>query len=204
MNIDLLAFSGHMGLFGPQGTGGLYIKEGIEPVPLRFGGTGSNSESDLQPGFLPDRYESGTHNGPGIAGLGAGVEFVIKTGTGAIFKHCCALTGALLDGLKSLPRIHVHGHGTAADRTSLPSRLCRLGRLSTVSCTIDGCDNGIIAQRLNDDFDIAVRTGLHCAPAAHRAIGTFPQGTVRISFGYFNTEKEVETLLAALSVFGAS
>jgi cysteine desulfurase / selenocysteine lyase len=183
---DFLAFSGHKGLYGLQGTGGLYIREGADPVPLKFGGTGSNSESDDQPGFVPDRYESGTLNGPGLAALGAGVSFVMERGINNIFKHGHTLKEAFYAGIALLPGARVRGP--------------RAHALPTVSLTIDGCDNGTAAQRLNDEYDIAVRVGLHCAPLAHRTIGTFPDGTIRVSFGCFNTEKEVSALCAALAV----
>jgi cysteine desulfurase/selenocysteine lyase len=183
--VDFLAFSGHKGLYGLQGTGGLYIREGAEPVPLKFGGTGSNSESDEQPGFLPDRYESGTQNGPGLAALGAGVVFVMERGIQGIFKHGSGLREALVTGLALIPGVRFRGP--------------RAHALPTVSLTIDGYDNGSAAQRLNDEYDIAVRVGLHCAPLAHRTIGTFPDGTIRVSFGCFNTEKEVAALCAALA-----
>jgi len=182
---DFLAFSGHKGLYGLQGTGGLYIREGADPSPLRFGGTGSNSESDEQPRFLPDRFESGTRNGPGIAALGAGVSFIMERGTGTVLKHGSALREALCDGLAMVPGARVHGPRAPA--------------LPTVSFTVEGYDGGTTAQRLSDEYDIAVRVGLHCAPLAHRAIGTFPQGTIRVSFSCFNTEKEVVAFCAALA-----
>lgn len=183
--VDLLAFSGHKGLYGLQGTGGLYIREGADPSPLRFGGTGSNSESDEQPAFLPDRYESGTLNGPGIAALGAGAAFVMEREVVKILERGRALREAFIAGLASVPGARVYGPRAAA--------------LPTVALTIDKNDSGIVAQRLNDEHDIAVRVGLHCAPLAHRTIGTFPQGTLRVSFGCFNTEKEVGALISALA-----
>ena len=185
-NIDFLAFSGHKGLFGLQGTGGIFIRDGLEPQALKFGGTGSASESDEQPLFMPDRYESGTQNGPGLAALGAGVAFVLEKGTAAIFEHGCNLSAALLDGLRTIGRVRVHGPQTP--RAMLP----------TVSLTVAGIDAASVAQRLGDEYAIATRVGLHCAPLAHRTIGTFPQGTVRISFGYFNTEEDVSRIIAAL------
>jgi cysteine desulfurase/selenocysteine lyase len=179
--VDFLAFSGHKGLYGLQGTGGLYLREGVDPLPLKFGGTGSNSESDEQPVFLPDRYESGT----GLAALGAGAAFVMERGIGTIFEHGRVLREILVAGLAALSGVRVYGP--------------RSGALPTVAVTIDKFDSGIVAQRLNDDYAIAVRVGLHCAPLAHRAIGTFPNGTLRFSFGCFNTEKEVGALIAALA-----
>jgi cysteine desulfurase / selenocysteine lyase len=186
MNIDLLAFSGHKGLLGPQGTGGLYIKETLDLAPLKFGGTGSDSERDEQPHFLPDRFESGTLNGPGLAGLGAGVAYVNNREPRAIFAHGSLLSARLLDGLRALPRARLFGPQT-------PHNM-----LPTLSFTIDGMDNADVARRLDDDFRIAVRVGLHCAPQAHKTVGTFPKGTVRISLGYFNTEEEVEEVVSAV------
>jgi len=184
--VDFLAFSGHKGLYGLQGTGGLYIREGCDPLPLKFGGTGSNSESDEQPSFLPDRYESGTQNGPGIAALGAGVAFVMERGIDRIFDHGRKLKEVFLAGLSALSGARVYG---GRGPKTLP----------TVSITFNGLDSGTVAQRLNDEYAIAVRVGLHCAPLAHRTIGTFPKGTVRVSFGCFNMEQEVMTLCTALA-----
>ncbi|MCU0608178.1 MAG: aminotransferase class V-fold PLP-dependent enzyme [Chitinispirillaceae bacterium] len=186
MNINLLAFSGHKSLFGPQGTGGLYIREGLDTAPLRFGGTGSNSESDEQPLVFPDRFESGTQNGPGIAGLGAGVSFVLETGIDKIAAHGEQLVKELVSELNRFSRIRIYGRPHSSP--SLP----------TVSICIDGLDNGIVARRLNDEFDIAVRSGLHCAPDAHKTQGTFPSGTLRLSFAYFNTEQDINKLILAL------
>ena len=186
MNIDFLAFSGHKGLMGIQGTGGLFIRRGCDPMPLAFGGTGSNSESDEQPVFLPDRYESGTYNGPGIAALDAGVAFIGQKGIPAIMRHGADLVRYLFDRLDTMPRIVIHG--PKSPDTMLP----------TVSVTVDGLDNGFVAQRLNDEFDIAVRVGLHCAPMAHRTIGTFPAGTIRISLGVFTTHEDIAALALAL------
>jgi cysteine desulfurase/selenocysteine lyase len=187
MNIDLLAFSGHKGLFGLQGTGGLFMRTGCDPDPLMFGGTGSDSESDEQPPFMPDRYESGTQNGPGIAALDAGVAFVQEQGIGEIVRHGAELHAALLSALAELSRVRIYGPLNPG------------AMLPTVSIAIDGMDNGVAAQRLNDEYDIAVRVGLHCAPAAHRTMGTFPSGTIRVSLGYFNTREEIDALVSALS-----
>ncbi|MBN1129182.1 MAG: aminotransferase class V-fold PLP-dependent enzyme, partial [Chitinispirillaceae bacterium] len=152
MNIDFLAFSGHKGLMGIQGTGGLFIREDAATAPTRFGGTGSNSESDEQPAFMPDRFESGTQNGPGIAGLDAGVAFIREQGIDTIARHGAALRAALTDALAAIPRIRIHG----------PVRVP--AALPTVSITLDGLDCGAVAQLLSDEYDIAVRVGLHCAP----------------------------------------
>ena len=185
MNIDLLAFSGHKGLYGPQGTGGLYIGRGIELEPLIYGGTGSQSESELQPDFLPDRYESGTPNTPGLAGLGAGVRFVLSQGVGGIRSKGEELTRLLVGGLRSIPGVIVFGGGDAKKHVPV------------LSFNIAGLTPSEVATRLGER-DIMCRPGLHCAPIAHRTMGTFPQGTVRLSPGYFTTEEEIEITLEAV------
>ncbi len=186
MGIDILAFSGHKGLFGPQGTGGLYIHEAVALRPLRVGGTGSLSESDLQPEFMPDRLESGTPNTPGIAGLNAGVQFILNTGRTVIQAKELELTKQLLKGLEDIPSATVYG----------PSALD--GRTAVISFTLNGKDSGQIAHILDRDYNIACRSGLHCAPWAHQTIGTLKTGTVRLSPGYFNTHQEIELALAAI------
>jgi cysteine desulfurase family protein len=188
MAIDLLAFSGHKSLFGPQGTGGLYIREGIEKHlrPLMMGGTGSRSEFEVQPDFMPDKYESGTPNTIGLAGLGAGVRFVLTEGVESIRSKEERLTERFLKGLASLKGITVYGPPDAASRTAV------------VSFNIDGVSPSEAALELDERFGILCRSGLHCAPAAHRTIGTFSQGTIRFGFGYFNTQKEISFALEAI------
>lgn len=188
MGIDLLAFSGHKSLFGPQGTGGLIIREELAGriEPLMFGGTGSRSEREAQPDFLPDRYESGTPNTIGIAGLGAGARFVLTEGVDRIRRRKEELTARFLEGISSLPEVKVFGPPTA------------VGRTSVVSFRIDGVDPATAALTLDEEFGILCRPGLHCAPAAHRTIGAFPRGTIRFGFGYFNQEEEIDQALAAL------
>jgi selenocysteine lyase/cysteine desulfurase len=184
--ISVLAFSGHKGLMGPQGTGGLYVQADLVLEPLRYGGTGSQSESDRQPGFYPDRLESGTPNTPGIAGLLAGVRFVRETGVETIRSVEQALTARLLSGLAAIPGVRLYGP-LAGER-----------RGAVVSLTLDGLDSGEVAHRLDRDFGIACRAGLHCAPWAHRTIGTLATGTVRLSPGYFNTDAEMEEAIQAI------
>ncbi len=191
MNIDILAFSGHKGLFGPQGTGGLYVREGIVVKPLRVGGTGSLSESDLQPEFMPDRLESGTPNTPGIAGMKAGVEFILSTGRRKIQAKEMELTQMLLAGLRLIPGVSIFGEQAP------------YGRTAVVSFTLAGKDSGEIAHLLDRDYKIACRSGLHCAPWAHTAIGTLQTGTVRLSPGYFNTEEEIGQTLTAIKKIAA-
>lgn len=188
MNIDLLAFSGHKSLLGPQGTGGLYIRKRIEESirPLIMGGTGSRSEHESQPDFMPDRYESGTLNTVGLAGLGAGVKYILERGVDTIHAKEIMLTQRFLNGLHSIEGVRIYGPGDAASQ------------ISVVSFTIDGMTPSEASFALDEQFCIMSRPGLHCAPSTHRTIGTFPQGTVRVSFGYFNTEEEIGYTLDAV------
>lgn len=184
--VDILACSGHKGLLGPQGTGVLYIREGLELKPLIEGGTGSDSETFAQPSFLPDRYESGTLNTSGIVGLGAGVGYIQERGIEKIREHEVELTAHLLHGLREMDGVTLYGPLRAEEVVPV------------VSFTVDGVDPACISQRLDDEFGIMTRVGLHCAPAAHKTIGTFPQGTVRASMGCFNSHEEVDYLLECL------
>jgi cysteine desulfurase family protein len=184
--IDLLAFSGHKGLFGPQGTGGLYVRDGLKITPLRYGGTGSLSESDIQPEFMPDRLESGTPNTPGIAGLLAGVKFVQDTGRETIRAWEAQLSNQLITGLKTINGVTLYGPKQHSARTAV------------VSFIIDKWDSGALAHHLDQEFGIACRAGLHCAPWAHQTIGTLRTGTVRFSPGYFNTVAEIEEAIQAV------
>ena len=186
MGIDLLAFTGHKGMLGPQGAGGLYIREGIELEPLVQGGTGSNSEQEIQPDFLPDRYESGTLNTVAIAGLGAGVEYLLKAGIRKVREKEKALVRKLIQGMKLIEGIEVYGPEDAENRIAI------------CSFNLKGKDPGQVGYLLDREFEIMCRVGLQCAPAAHRTIGTFPQGTVRFSLGYFNQEEEIDAALDAL------
>jgi cysteine desulfurase family protein len=191
MNIDMLAFSGHKGLYGPQGTGGLYIRQGIESriEPLKRGGTGSRSESEHQPDFLPDKYESGTPNTVGLAGLGAGVRFVLEQG-GSIQRKEQELAVALLEGLGSIPGVVMHGCDGADSR------------IAVISFNIPGLTSSEVAMEL-EEHSILCRPGLHCSPAAHRTLGTFPQGTVRLSPGYFTSDEDIEATLEAVREIAA-
>jgi len=186
MGIDLLAFTGHKGMLGPQGVGGLYIREGIELEPLVQGGTGSNSGEELQPEFFPDRYESGTLNTVGVAGLGAGVEFLLRIRIEEIRKKEEALIRTLIEGMKEIEGIEIYGPEDPENRIAI------------CSFNFKGRDPAEVGYLLDREFGIMCRVGLHCAPAAHRTIGTYPQGTVRFSLGYFNREEEVYTALNAL------
>jgi cysteine desulfurase family protein len=191
-NIDLLAVPGHKGLFGPLGTGFLFIADGVEPRPLMVGGTGGFSNADEQPESLPERFESGTMNTPGIAGLKAGVEFVRTTGVNAIRMKEVKLVTHLHKGLRDIPGVVVHSPRSEEMRGGI------------VSLTVKDLDAAEIGYRLDSEYEIAVRVGLHCAPGAHRTIGTFPGGTIRVSPGYFNTDQEIDMFLLALSTIVSS
>ena len=189
MRIDLLAFTGHKSLFGPQGTGGLYIREGLENKisPLMMGGTGSRSEFEQQPVFMPDRYESGTPNTIGIAGLGAGVSFVLEQTVGTVRDQEERLISRFLSGLRDLrDDVIVYGPQDASRQTAV------------VSFNIRDVSASDAASYFEDNRGILCRPGLHCAPSAHRTIGTFPRGTIRFSFGFFNTQQDVDDACTAL------
>lgn len=182
MGADALAFTGHKGLLGPQGTGGFLITDEFEKelTPLISGGTGSFSHLETVPGPLPDRFEAGTLNLPGIYGLHAALGFLEETGIGTIRAREQALTARFLAAAAGDDRIRVAGPRTAEGRTAV------------VSLDFPGRDNAEIAFRLDSEYGVMTRCGLHCAPNAHRTLGTYPQGTVRFSFGYWNTEEEID------------
>src|SRR5690606_26141878 len=172
---DLLAFPGHKGLMGPPGTGGLILGPRVEIddlTPVREGGTGGNSEEDFQPRSLPARYEAGTVNTVGIAALGAALEVIAETGVAAIGAHEREMTTRLIEGLRQIPGVRVLS-------PSDPER-----RVAVVSITVDGWEPTDFGAALDDAFQIACRTGLHCAPEACQALGAFPGGTVRFSPGF--------------------
>jgi len=185
--VDLLAGPGHKGLLGPMGTGFLYVKPGLELEPLWEGGTGTHSESLKQPETWPVRFESGTCNAPGLAGLAEGIAEVQQLGLEAIATHERRLVEILLDGLSQFPGIILYG---PKDRRSCTG---------TLAFNVEKLDCAEVAHILDTAYTIAVRSGLHCAPAAHRTIGTFPQGAVRVSVGPYNTEEEIHTFLKAIA-----
>jgi cysteine desulfurase family protein len=188
MNIDLLAFPGHKGLLGPQGTGGLYIREGLSVSPLRQGGTGSHSELLTQPEQLPERYESGTLNTPGLAGLGAGVKYVLDRGVHSIREHETRLINRLIEGLSDIDGITLYGPPAGE------------GRSGVLSVGMEGMDAMEASFILDNVFDIAVRAGLHCAPDTHAALGTLRcGGTLRLSVGPLNTESDMDVCADALA-----
>ncbi|MBN2686917.1 MAG: aminotransferase class V-fold PLP-dependent enzyme [Deltaproteobacteria bacterium] len=189
MKIDFLAFTGHKSLFGPQGTGGFYVADGFAKNirPIMMGGTGSRSESEEHPDFLPDKFEPGTVNGIGIAGLGAGVRFILDRGVDHIRNHEMGLTDMLILGLGEIPGVVVHGGRDARRQTT------------AVSFSIETVSPAAIALILDEEYQIMSRPGLQCAPAAHRTIGTFPVGTVRLSPGYFTSEDDIGRALSAIA-----
>ena len=188
-NIDLLAFTGHKGLMGPQGTGGLVIGDSVDIKDIgrmKSGGTGSRSEFEIHPDFLPDRYESGTMNTPGLAGLAAGVDFVLERSVDAIHEKNLSLSRRFLQGIRDIDGLNLYGGLNPKRQTS------------TFSFTVKNASNSDIGLLLDDEYDIMARVGLHCAPTAHRTIGTFPAGTVRFGMGYFNRSEEVDIAIEAL------
>ena len=187
--IDLLAFTGHKSLQGPAGTGGLVVGDAVDASllePVMTGGTGSNSESEDQPSALPDKLEAGTVNAVGLAGLLAGIRFVNERGVEAIRERELELTRALVDGLSDIPAVTVYGPVEATERTA------------TVSITVDRLRVSDVGLRLDEDFDVLTRVGLHCAPACHRTVGTFPEGTVRLAAGVFTSRDDVARAVAAV------
>ncbi|HEX2997241.1 MAG TPA: aminotransferase class V-fold PLP-dependent enzyme [Anaerolineales bacterium] len=195
MGIDLLAFTGHKGLQGPPGTGGLVLADSFDPAqldPLVHGGTGSRSEFEIQPDDLPDRYESGTPNGVGIAGLGAGLDWLKKHGTDQLRAHEIKLIARLREGLGNIRGLHWYGVNDPDLSTAV------------ISFTLDGKRVSEIGYRLDDEYEILCRVGLHCAPAAHRSIGTFPEGTVRLAPGPLTTLAEIDVAVHAMERIAAS
>lgn len=186
MNIDLLAFPGHKGLLGPQGTGGLYIKDNLSIESIFQGGTGSASSSLIQPDICPDKYESGTSNGPGIIGLGAGIKYIMEKGIENIRSHEEELTKHFIEEAIQIEGVKLYG----------PLDIKKQG--AVVSLNIRDIDSSEISYILDEEYDIAVRPGLHCAPLAHETIGTLDQGVIRFSFGIFNTHEEIEYAIKAL------
>jgi len=187
--IDLLAFTGHKSLGGPMGTGGLIVGQRVDEAqlePLIRGGTGSRSEHEVQPDFLPDMCESGTPNVVGVAGLQVGVRWVLERGVEAIRAHEVALAQRLIHGLSPINGVTVYGTLDAELQTA------------TVSFNIAGMAPSEVGLRLDDEYGIMCRVGLHCAPTAHKTIGTFPDGTVRFGLSAFNTMDEVKSALTAV------
>lgn len=187
MGLDIVCFTGHKGLMGPQGTGGLAVAEGIDVAPWAMGGTGVHSFDALQPLEWPTRLEAGTLNGHGIAGLSAGLDFIeAQGGVEAIAAHERALADRFLAGVREIPGIKLYGAFGQPTRSAI------------VSLNVGDIDSAEISDALMQGWGIAMRPGAHCAPLMHRALGTERQGVVRFSFGYFNTDEEVDTAIDAL------
>ena len=184
LKADFLVFTGHKALFGPQGVGGFYFNEDL--TPLLEGGTGGSSKEKLNPDVDPDQYESGTLNTAGIAGLGAGIDFIEEISLTKIKAHENKLQESLLQGLKEIPEVEI-----------LTSKISE-ERVGVTSFRVQEIDAVTVGQLLDSEYQIAVRTGMHCAPLAHKSIGSYETGTVRVSFSYFNTLAEVEEFLDAL------
>ena len=181
LNLDILAFTGHKGLMGPQGIGGFCIQPSLakKMLPIFEGGTGSKSDHEYQPDFIPDKFESGTLNMPGIAGLFAGIEFIQNTGLDNIQKKEHDLLKTLVDGIEDISGVITYRSKDLNLQTP------------TLSIEIENLDSAEVSYILDDEFGIMTRSGLHCSPLAHKTIGTFPRGTLRLSIGYFNTEDEI-------------
>jgi len=187
--IDLLAFTGHKSLYGPQGTGGLVLGDRVDIerfIPIKTGGTGSHSQFEIHPNFLPDLFECGTPNIMGLAGLNASVKYLLEQDIDKIRNYEMNLTGNLIDGLNEIPNILLYGKCEPENQTAV------------VSFNIKGIPVNEIGLLLDEEYGIMSRVGLHCAPLAHKTIGTFPNGTVRLSLGYFNTEEEIEEAIKAV------
>ncbi|MEA5015082.1 MAG: aminotransferase class V-fold PLP-dependent enzyme [Candidatus Limiplasma sp.] len=187
-HIDMLAFAGHKGLLATQGIGGLVLSQeiGEKMTPLMAGGTGSHSHQAEMPRELPDRLEAGTLNLPGIAALSSSLDYLAKVSIDTIYAREMALLQRLTDGIRALPQVRLVGPENPADK-------CAVAALD-----FPALDNAAVAARLDEEYGIMTRCGLHCAPQAHQALGTFPRGAVRCSLGHQNTEAEVDRLLAAL------
>ena len=184
--IDILCFTGHKGLMGPQGTGGIYVREGIALSPLKVGGSGVHSFDREHPSDMPTALEAGTLNGHGIAGLNAALSFLERVGVEEIHRREDKLAILFTERIRTIPGIVIYG--------DLDAKL----RAPIVSVNVGDVDSAIVSDILWEDYGICVRAGAHCAPLMHRALGTTEQGAVRFSFSYFNTEKEVEQAACAL------
>ncbi len=186
MPVDMVAMPGHKGLLGPQGVGVLFVRDGVELKQIREGGTGSQSESIYQPEFFPDRYESGTLNTPGIAGLGAGIKYILANGLVKAMSRVASMEKLFIHSLSQIEGVIVYGPQSMDQRSGI------------VSINIGDKDSREIVNILNNEYNIATRGSLHCAPLAHETIGTKKQGTVRFSPGIFTTIEEVKDCIKAI------
>lgn len=189
LSLNALAFTGHKSLLGPQGVGGFIIDDELNKIcnPSILGGTGSLSHSLSQPDFLPDKFESGTLNIPGIIGLYEAIKFIKSQGLSTIYEHNNYLRSYLINGILNSGNFSIHGE-ISSDKST-----------SCISITHSKLDVSELSYILDSDFNISNRSGLHCAPLAHKTIGTYPEGTVRLSLGYFNTEEEIRYTLDSLN-----
>ena len=186
MHIDILCFTGHTGLLGPQGTGGLYVREGITVRPLLSGGSGVQTYLKKHPPQMPTALEAGTLNGHGIAGLGAALRYIQETGLPAIRQKEQELMWAFYTQVRQIPGITVYGDFSSSDRCAI------------VSLNVRDYDSGEVSDALSEEYGIATRPGAHCAPLMHEALGTVEQGAVRFSFSHYNTKEEIEIAVSAL------
>ena len=191
MHIDILCFTGHKGMYGPQGTGGIYVREGISLRPLKSGGSGVQTYSHTHPKEMPTALEAGTLNGHGIAGLHAALEFLEQTGLEEIRKKEQELMMRFYQGVMQIPGIFVYGDFSTKERCAV------------VALNLEDYDSSDIADELSEKYGICVRPGAHCAPLMHQALGTVEQGAVRFSFSYFNTEEEIDRGIDALRKIAA-
>lgn len=186
MGIDILCFTGHKGLFGPQGTGGLYVREGLTLSPLKSGGSGIHSFDRQHPTDMPTALEAGTLNGHGIAGLNAGLDYILSTGVKNIHAKEISLARRFVNGISDISDLKLYGDIDAPPRTPIIS--LNIGNMSSAS----------VSDILWEDYEICVRAGAHCAPLMHKTFGTEKQGAVRFSFSCFNTETEIDTAIRAM------
>lgn len=191
LGADVLCFTGHKSLFGPQGTGGLCVADGVDIPPLLEGGSGTHSFDERHPLFMPERLEAGTVNAHGLAGLAAGIAFLQDVGVDKVHAHTARLADAFEAGVLEIPGVRVLGGHGGIDRSGI------------VALNVGDVDSAVVADRLAQDYDICVRAGAHCAPLMHKALGTDVQGAVRFSFSWFNTEAEVEQAVTALAGIAA-
>jgi cysteine desulfurase family protein len=186
LGASAVAMPGHKGLLGPSGTGVLYLQPGVEVEPLIRGGTGSQSELETQPDFAPDKYESGTLNAVGIVGLGAAAEYLLEVGVESVQTRLIELSRRFLDGLSSVEGVTVYGPADPAASVGI------------VSVNLDGIPCATVGRLIDDDWGVMTRAGLHCAPAAHRSLGTAPDGTLRFSWGFDTSDEDIDIAVEAL------
>ena len=186
LNIDILCFTGHKGLLGPQGTGGMYVRDGVKVKPYLSGGTGVQTYNEHQPAEMPTRLEAGTLNGHGLAGLDAAIDYINEFGMQTIHDKEMSLMWRFYNGVKEIEGVKIYGDFDVKDRCPI------------VSINLSDYESGAVSDELANRFEIATRPGGHCAPLMHKALGTVDQGVVRFSFSHFNTEEEVDTAINAV------